>query len=226
MPEEEKTDVSGVQKLIDRLRNDGVVAGQKQTRLLLEEAREKADKILADAKTEAERLIKEAQKKNAAEKVQTTEALRLAARNTERELENGLRKSFESHVKRLVAKDVNDEQFLRQLLLAVVGSAAEKISSKQAVEVLLPENVLQSTPKGSTAVTDEGKAHLRNFVYSVTKDMLRDGVALQASAELNGGIKVKLIGEDVVFDFSENALSNLILKHLMPRYRGIMEGVE
>jgi V/A-type H+-transporting ATPase subunit E len=125
-----------------------------------------------------------------------------------------------------VSKEVRDEEFLRQLLLAIVGSAAEKIPSDQAVEVLIPENVLQSTARGRTAVTDEGQARLRNFVHSGTKDMLREGVELQASSELSGGIKVKMVGEDVVFDFSEKALSNLILKHLLPRYRAIMEGVE
>lgn len=223
---EETKEVSGVQKLIDRLRNDGVVAGQEQTRLLLEEARKKADKILADAKAEADRMRKDAQEKNEAEKVQTMEALRLAARNTEQELENGLRKSFESHVKRLVSKKVREEEFLGQLLLAIVGSAAEKIPSDQSVEVLIPENVLQATPKGRTAVTDEGQEHLRNFVHSVTKDMLREGVELQPSSEISGGVKVRIVDEDVVFDFSENALSNLILKHLLPRYRAIMEGVE
>jgi V/A-type H+-transporting ATPase subunit E len=51
-------------------------------------------------------------------------------------------------------------------------------------------------------------------------------VELKAASEFKGGIKVKLSGEDVVFDFSEDALSNLILKHLLPRYRAIVEGVE
>jgi V/A-type H+/Na+-transporting ATPase subunit E len=206
---EQQHAVSGVQKLIDRLRNDGVKAGQEHTRLLLKEAQEKADKILADAKAEAERLCKEAQEHNAAERVQTLEALRLAARNTEQDLENGLRRSFESHVKRLVSKEVQDENFLRQLLLAIVGLAPENIPADQAVEVLLPEG--------------EG---MKNFVRSVTKDMLREGVDLKPSNELNGGIKVKLKDENVELDFSEHALSNLILKHLLPRYRAIMQGVE
>ena len=56
--------------------------------------------------------------------------------------------------------------------------------------------------------------------------MLRDGVDLKPSSELSGGIQVKLADEDVVFDFSEHALSDLILKHLLPRFRAIVAGVE
>ena len=225
MAEETKSTSSGVDGLIARLKDEGVQAGRQEAEKIKKEAQERASKIVADAKAEAEHVLKQAHIKNEAEKINAQESLRVAVRDTELELQAGLKKAFESHVKRLVSKEAKDEDFLRQLLLAIVGSAAKKIPKGQKFEALIPENVLKISEKG-TAVTDEGNERLKNFVRRGTGDMLRTGVELKAASDFKGGIKVKLVGEDVVFDFSENALSDLILKHLLPRYRAIVEGVE
>lgn len=225
MAEETKSTSSGVKDLIGRLKDEGVQAGRQEAEKIVREAQERASKIVADAKAEAETLVKQAHIKNEADKVNAQESLRVAVRDTEIELQAGLKKAFESHVKRLVSKEVEDKDFLRELLLAIVGSAAKKIPAEQAVEALIPENVLATSEKG-TSVTDKGNERLKNFVRSGTGEMLRDGVELKAASGFKGGIQVKLAGEDVVFDFSEDALSDLILKHLLPRYRAIVEGIE
>jgi len=225
MAEDTKNTSSGVKDLIARLKDEGVQAGRQKADKIVEEAQSRASKIVADAKAEAERLLKQAHTKNEADKVHANESLRVAVRDTEIELQSSLKKAFESHVKRLVSKEVQDEKFLRELLLAIVGSAAKQISHDQAVEALIPQHVLNANEKG-VAVGDEGNERLRNFVRRGTGEMLRDGVDLKAASDFKGGIKVKLSGEDVVFDFSENALSDLMLKHLLPRYRAIVEGVE
>ncbi len=225
MAEDTQNTSSGVQNLIARLKDEGVEAGRLEAETLIKEAQNRASVIVAKAKAEAEHVLKQAHIKNEAEKVNAHESLRVAVRDTEIELQSGLKKAFESHVRRLVSKEARDEGFLRQLLLAIVGSAAKKIPESGDMEVLVPESVLQSSETG-TAVTDTGHERLRNFVRGGTGEMLRDGVVLKAASDFKGGIKVKLSGEDVVFDFSEDALSNLILKHLLPRYRAIVEGVE
>ncbi|PIE34926.1 hypothetical protein CSA56_06305 [candidate division KSB3 bacterium] len=216
---------SGVQELIGRLKDEGVQAGRQEAERLIDEARAKASKIVAEAREEAERLLQKAHIKNEAEKLNAHESLKVAVRDTEIELQTGLKKAFESHVKRLVSKEVQDEDFLRQLLFSIVSAGAEKIPEEQSMEVLLPDNMLKTNDQG-TAVTEAGKERLRNFVRLGTSEMLREGVTLKASSEVSGGIILKLVDQDVVFDFSDNALSSLILKHLLPRYRAIVEGSE
>ena len=204
---------AGVQELVHRLRDEGVQAGKQEAEQILKEARDNAAAILTEANAEADKILRQAHIKNEAEKVHAQESLKIAVRDTEIELQRGLEKAFMSHVKRLVSKEVRDEEFLRQLLLTIVGSAAENIPQDQAVDVLMPEQVFQSEA-------------LKNFVRRGTSEMLREGVDLKPSSELSGGIQLKLADEDVLFDFSENALSDLILKHLLPRYRAIVAGVE
>jgi V/A-type H+-transporting ATPase subunit E len=204
---------AGVQELVRRLRDEGVQAGKQEAEQLLKEARDTAAAILAEARADADKILQQASIKNEAEKVHAQESLKIAVRDTEIELQRGLEKAFMSHVTRLVSKEVRDEEFLRHLLLTIVGSAAETIPQDQAVEVLVPDQVFQSEA-------------LKNFVRRGTSEMLREGVDLKPSSDLSGGIQVKLAEDDVVFDFSENALADLILKHLLPRYRAIVAGVE
>ena len=212
MAEPTKTQ-AGVQALIERLKNDGVKSGKDKAEEIIKKAKEEAARIKSEAKAERDALLKEAKEAIEKDKRMADESLKKAVRDTELELASGLKKAFEMHVKRLVSKELHEEAFLRQLLASIVGSAAEKIPADQPLEIFVPEKVLSS----------EG---LKAFVRRETSDMLRQQVELKPSTALSGGITVKLVGEDVDFDFSDDALADLILKHLLPRYRGIVQGIE
>ena len=112
---------AGVQELVHRLRDEGVQAGKQEAEQILKEARDNAAAILTEANAEADKILRQAHIKNEAEKVHAQESLKIAVRDTEIELQRGLEKAFMSHVKRLVSKEVRDEEFLRQLLLTIVG---------------------------------------------------------------------------------------------------------
>ncbi len=212
MAEPTKTQ-AGVQALIDRLKNDGVKSGKDKAEEIIKKAKEDAARIKADAKSERDQLLKEAREAIEKDKRMAEESLKKAVRDTELELASGLKKAFEMHVKRLVSKELHEEAFLRQLLAAIVGSASESIPPDKPLEMFVPEKAFASE-------------ELKAFVRRETSDMLRQQVELKPSSTLSGGITVKLVGEDVVFDFSEDALADLILKHLLPRYRAIVQGIE
>ena len=44
------------------------------------------------------------------------------------------------------------------------------------------------------------------------------------SSEVSGGARVRVVGDNLEFDLTDEAISKLLLKHLLPRYRGILEG--
>ena len=44
------------------------------------------------------------------------------------------------------------------------------------------------------------------------------------SSEVEGGARVRVVGEDLEIDLTNEAISKLLLKHLLPRYRAILEG--
>ena len=54
--------------------------------------------------------------------------------------------------------------------------------------------------------------------------MLRDVIELVPATQIKGGIKVRLVGKDIEIDLTDEALTDLILKYLLPRYREIVSG--
>ena len=55
--------------------------------------------------------------------------------------------------------------------------------------------------------------------------MLREGIELKPMGDTTPGIRIRLVGQDVEIDLTERAVADLLLKHLLPRYRAVLEGV-
>jgi V/A-type H+-transporting ATPase subunit E len=218
--------VTGVQELINRLRDDGVKAGQEKADQVLRETQEQAARIVAQAKAEAAEMLDKARSEIETEKAAAIESIRVAIRDTELKMETELKAAFATHVKRLVSVEMRDVEFLRQIILAIAGLAAgDKACGEQPVDVLLPKTLFQSDEK-STRLTEEGQDKLRRLVLGISGEMLREGVDLKPSESIGGGIRIRLVDEDLEIDLSDTAISELLLQYILPRYRAIVTGAE
>ena len=224
MTETEKS--TGVQELINRLRDDGVRAGQEKADKVLQDARKQAAEIVSQAKAEAEEMLEKARNEIETEKSSAIESLKVAIRDTELKMEAELKATFAAHVKRLVSVEMRDVEFLKQIILAIAGMAAgDKACGEQPVNILLPENLFRSD-KRETRLTEEGRENFRRLVLGISGDMLRDGVDLKPSESIGGGIRIQLVGEDLEIDLSDKAISELLLQTMLRRYRAIVTGAE
>jgi V/A-type H+/Na+-transporting ATPase subunit E len=209
---------SGVEALITRLRDEGVAAGEKRADEIIRDAEARALEIVADAKKEAETLLSNGRAELAREQAAGMAAFKVAIRDTRLELDEELKAVFAAHVRRLISADLKDRDFLRQLVLAVAGRASASIPDTGALDILIGQ--------GSIDGQDTRKEPLREFVLGVSGAMLREGVSLRPSGTADAGVQIRLVGEDVEIDLTQKTLSDLILKHLLPRYRKIVEGVD
>jgi V/A-type H+-transporting ATPase subunit E len=222
----EETEVTGVQELINRLRDDGVKAGQERADRVLRNAEEEAARIIAQAKTEAAEILDNARAEIETEKTAATESLRVAIRDTELKMEEELKADFAAHVKRLVSVEMRDVEFLRQIILAIAGmTTGDKACEGKPLEILLPKNLFETDEKG-TRLTEEGRDSMRRLVLGISGEMLREGVDLKPSESVGGGIRIQLVGEDLEIDISDTAISELLLQYILPRYRAIVTGAE
>jgi V/A-type H+-transporting ATPase subunit E len=71
-------------------------------------------------------------------------------------------------------------------------------------------------------VSAELDEFLRKSAVALSGDVLRQGIELIPSNEVQGGARVRLVGEDLEIDMSDQALSQMMLKLLLPRYRKIL----
>lgn len=216
-------ETSGVQELIDKLKNQGVSEGQKQAEQIISEAHNKASQILSQAKTESDKLLSEARHKIDVERKSSHEAIKTAFRDTEISLRSRVREAFSAHLRRLVSFELSDINFIKQLVLAIASEKTNEITQVARADILLPAKIFETDENGSH-LSQEGKQGMSHLVLGITHDMLREGIELKPSTDVKGGIKVRLIDKDIDLDLTDEALSDLLLKYLLPRYIEIVSG--
>jgi V/A-type H+-transporting ATPase subunit E len=214
---------SGVQELIDRLREKGVEEGQQQADQLLGEARRKASETVEKARQEAAEILQRAREEADRLRAAGEEALRLAGRDAVLALKEEISEQFSIQVRRLASHHLRDEKFIERLILEIAGRAVPK-DSKQPLELLLPEDMAPPEQEGFQAKGGKEGA-VGQFVLGLAGDMLREGVTLAASADNTPGVTVKMVEEDVEITFNEKAVTEFLLRYLLPRFRNIMTGI-
>lgn len=216
----------GVNELIKKLEQEGVNKGKTKAEEIISDAEAKANDILAKARKEADKLRTKAQED--ADKFRTTaeEELKMVARDSILKMRKDLENTFAKQVQRLITDKTMDDAMLERLIIEIVGSSAQKAKMEKAgdVEVILPEKVigldyLREHPKR----VKEGR--LSKLVMGATKEMLREGVTFSSTDRIQGGMKVFLKKDKVEVDITDKAIADILMEHLQPRFRAILEGV-
>ena len=213
---------SGVEELIQRLREQGVAEGQSRADELFEEARRLAEQRLEDARREADEILQQAREEARQTKTAGEEAVRLAVRDAILRLKSELIEHFAERVRRLVARELKDEEFLKRLILEVGRRAAPP--DETAAQVLLPKDVV-GLEQLRRAPEEVKEGTLSHFVVTVTKEVLREGIEIGERDDEAPGIRIQLHGEDLEIDLTDTAVAELLLRHLVPRFRAMMEGI-
>ena len=215
---------TGVQELIGRLRDDGVQAGRQEAETLVKEAKLQAQRIVEKAQTESREIRDRTSTEIEMEKKAAREALQLAFRDTVLDLESSIRVRFAAQVKRMVSLELEDKDFLQQLILAIAGEAATETADKSPIEVLLSDTIF---PKEVPRKKEDGnsKDRTRHMILAITREMLREGVELKPVGKDISGIRIRIVNEDLEIDLTDECISNLLLKHLIPRFRDVLEGI-
>ena len=211
---------AGVEILIARLRDEGIAQGRSQAQALVTAAKQQAADIVAAAKREAETVAVKANEEAKRLKAVGEDAIRLAMRDTMLSLEADLTNRFQNMLRGLVKGVLQDPTFLQRLILEVGGKAAP---SAERAELLIPAEVisledLQRKPEEAKPGT------LSHFVLSLGGGMLREGLSFGVTDGLEAGIRVKLVDENVQIDLTESAISQLLMRHMLPRFRALLRG--
>lgn len=219
---EDKLPAHGVQTLIERLRTEGVEAGRQEAEKIIAQARKQAEHLLREAQAEAERLIAQAQKTQAELENATREALALAVRDAKLRLRQELSAAFDRKLAELVRQALAPLPFLEQLILQVAGQVGRELPDGPVTLLLPPVSPELEAPHQSPEPATPGT--LTHLALGVFRDMLREEVELRVGSGFAAGIRVEL-GEEVMLDLSDEALSQLLSAHLRPRFRLLLEGI-
>jgi len=215
---------TGVQALIDRLRAEGVEAGRQEADRLVEDARLRASEIVAEARREAERERERARADADAEKRAAREALELAARDALIALKERLTAAFSDQLGRMVARALAEPATLEQLVLEVGGRV--RPSADRPATVMLPDAAVGVDELRRTGGREtETDRALDGLVARIGAERLREGVSLARGGPGRPGLVVRLDGEDVEIDLTDEAVAEILRAHLLPRFRALLDGI-
>jgi V/A-type H+-transporting ATPase subunit E len=215
---------SGVQELIDRLREEGVAEGRLQAEKIVADAESRARWIVGQAEREAEILREEARAEAEHTRKSLREALAVAVRDAILSLKSTLTARFADEVRQAVGSEMQQREMLQRLILEVAGRVREQVSEAEPVTVLLPRDVvgLDELRRDPRAL---GRNPLTELAGFISKDMLRAGVSFAEAEDERPGIRLSLKDDGVRMDITDEAVTALLLAHLQPRFRALVEGI-
>ncbi|MDJ0940263.1 MAG: hypothetical protein QNJ00_10920 [Woeseiaceae bacterium] len=214
----------GVEELIDRLRDEGVSRGREEAERIVADAESRARWLVSQAQDESTELVDKARAEAKALTRSAEDALQVAARDMLLSLRERLSHRFAGEVRRLVRDQMREPDMLRRLILAVAARQGELLGEDKDVELLLPREVLE-VGEMSNDPGELAEGELTAVVLGLTDDMLRDGIALKVAEGDQEGIRARLVDDEIEVEVTADAVASLLLEHLQPRFRALLEGI-
>jgi len=189
-----------LQALLDRINREGVEKAEAERQRILGEARAEAGRIVENARSEAEQRVTDARQEAENLLKRGTEALRQAARNTLLSLRNQLQQRLHDVVCRCAGEALTPE-LMGDLIRQMTEAYAKQGFAIDQVDVLLPEDRLDA---------------LRDGLLAGLGQDLRAKTELHPQPGRHGGFQLSFNGADVVYDFTDRALAEVLCAYLNP----------
>jgi V/A-type H+-transporting ATPase subunit E len=211
---------NSVQQLVDRIRDQGVQAAEQQAAKILRDAESKAAAMIAAAKAETAQLREQTRLEIEANHQAGLEALKLSARDAMLQLKAKVTSEFEGFVQHLVTSATRDEEFIKSIVLVLAGHVEKELIADKDIQILISESLLSGKPNETL------RERTKQTVLTLSSEMLRSGVELLSTSDIEGGARVRLVNEQLEIDLSDKAVAKLLNQRILPRFRAILEGQE
>ncbi len=211
----------GIQELIDQLRDKGVNAGKEASSRLVADAESRAEWIVQQAEAEAAQVRKQAEEDAAFVRKAGADALEMAYRDIRMKLRDDLSRQFARQLGKLIVLELEDPHTLKQLLISAAGRSQ---LPDEEVRILLPERATDLQQLRDDPSLLQG-GPLLEMISEVARQLFTQGVEVATGAQGRAGMQIIMRDGEVQVELTDQALNGLILEHLQPRFRAILEGV-
>ncbi len=198
-----------LQELIDQIKKDGVEAAETQAEAILTAAKEEAEKIISDAKAEAEKLVLTAKADNERTVKSGEDAIRQAGRN----LLISFRESVAKEVKAIVAENVFSAYSGEDLKQIIVNAVSDLTSKPDAEDI-------------TVILNSEDLKKLEEAVLQSLKEKMQKGITLKANDNFDGGFRIAVNESGAYYDYSQEAVTDMLSNYLSPRIAALLKEAE
>ncbi len=198
-----------LQELIEQIKKEGVEAANTEAEAILNAAKAEAATIVAEAKSEADKLLLTAKSENERMVKSSEEAIRQAGRN----LLISFRESVARELRALVGEQVSvvySSDAFAKIVVCAVESWVNKPDAEE-LEVILNESDLQA---------------LESILLAQFKEKALRGVTLKANNNFDGGFRIAVKDGGAYYDFSADAVCDMLSNYLSPKVTALLKEAE
>lgn len=198
-----------LQELIDQIKKDGVDAAEAQAAAILETAEAEAAKIIAEANAQADKIMADAKNENERTVKSAEDAIRQAGRN----LLISFRESVTKELKAIIGENVSSvysDNSLSQLIIRTVEGWTMKPDADE-LSVILSSNDLEK---------------LEETLLAELKAKMLTGVTLKANDNVDGGFRIAVNGDGAYYDYSKEAVTDMLSSYLSPKITALLKEAE
>ena len=192
--------------IIEKIRSDGIEAGEAESLRIKDEARAEAENIISRARKEAETMLADAEKAISHKEHTSRKALEFAARDSVLMIRSYLENIF----KKLVSNEctrVIDKNLLKEMIL--------KILDKWSESGVMDEIKIQ--------ISDEDSKNIRDILYASISDRMGSSLDIKPVAELKAGFRISKTGEHFYHDFSDESIAELLFFFLSEEVKELLD---
>lgn len=205
---------SGVQELVQKLREEGVAAGRREAEQIVAAAREEAARIVAEARREADETTRASHAMVETERQAAHAALDLAARDAMLKMREQLEVTFVRGLQSLTATALQEPGVLAELVVQALRQVLGADPTDERAQLLTPESGRQD-PQAAAA--------LDVLAATLSRDLLRGGVDLVLDPRPGAGVRIQLVDRGIELAVTDETLAALLLERLLPRFRALFE---
>ena len=197
-----------LQGLLEKIKTEGLEKAEVEKQKILNEAEKEAKKIIDKANNEAEATRKKAEKDAGKFKKLADSAVKQAARDIMLKLKSELEKRLENIVHDLSSKSMTPE-FMGEIIkeMASAFSKDDSASDLKLELLVAPKDCekLIVLLRGSLAKT-----------FAETPEVFSEN-------DIGGGLKIGFKGSDVFFDFTDDAIADLVCAYVTPKLAELLK---
>lgn len=196
-----------LQSLLEKINEEGVKKAEETKNKIISDAGLEAEKIISEAKAKADGIVKKAQTDADTVKSRGEAAVRQAVRDIVITLQGEIQNRFKSVVKEATA-DAMTPDLMGKIILEMVKNYNVKNPSGEAdIEMILAQKDIDAMEK---------------LLKTSLVNSLKKSPSISLGQNFAAGVKISFKGEDVFFDFSDEAISDMICAYVGPRLAAVI----
>jgi V/A-type H+-transporting ATPase subunit E len=191
-----------LQGLLNKIQQDGINKAEAEKNNIIQAARQEADKIIQEAKESAAEILKQAKTTAASDEKRGCAAVAQAGRDIILKLRQEFQNRLNNVVKGCVGKSMSAE-----LMASIIKQMAEQYQQQHndkpaSLELLVAAKDLH-----------ELETALRGGIAGDFQQNSR----ILSEKDISAGLKIGFNGGDLFFDFTDDAISDIICAYIGPR---------